>query len=139
MVKKIIVIGGILLVLGIGNIVSADGGGGQGDRGGGTGNGTSTRTGLTTIPDFKLGDINPLPDQTISGLLERLINWLIVIAAPVAAGMVIFGAYQMLFAAGEPEKVKKGKATILYTVIGYGIILIGWGMVKVIENFLKGA
>lgn len=127
------------MVLGIGNIVSADGGGGQGDRGGGTGNGTSTRTGLTTIPDFKLGDINPLPDQTISGLLERLINWLIVIAAPVAAGMVIFGAYQMLFAAGEPEKVKKGKATILYTVIGYGIILIGWGMVKVIENFLKGA
>ena len=134
MVKKIIVIGGILLMLGIGNsIVFADAGVGTGDPTLGTGDGEGT--GLTE--SFDLEGVNPLKDKTLEELLERIINWLIIIAAPVAAGMIVVGAYQMLFAAGEPEKVKKGKATILYTVIGYGIIFIGWGVVRVIENFLK--
>ena len=71
------------------------------------------------------------------GLLHAIVNWLITIGTPIAVGMVLFGAYQMIFAGGDPEKFSAGKKTILYTVIGYVIILIGWGMTSIIRNFLS--
>ena len=43
----------------------------------------------------------------------------------------------MVFAQGDPEKFAKGKKTILYTAIGYGIILIGWGFVTIIQDVLS--
>ncbi|MDP2704328.1 MAG: pilin [bacterium] len=89
-----------------------------------------------TIQSLSLDDIDPLHGATIEGLLERIVGWLRLIAAPIAAGMIIYGAYQMLFAAGDPEKFKAGRQTILYTVIGYAIIWIAWGITSIIEKFL---
>lgn len=89
------------------------------------------------VQSLNLDNIDPLHGATIEGLLERIIRWLRNIAAPIAAGMIIYGAYQMLFAAGDPEKFKVGRQTILYTVIGYAIIWIGWGITKIIEEFLS--
>ena len=37
----------------------------------------------------------------------------------------------------QPEKFKNGKMTILYTAIGYGIILIGEGITLIIKDILK--
>ncbi len=71
------------------------------------------------------------------GLLHSIVDWLIRIGTPIAVGMILFGAFQMIFAGGDPEKFKKGKQTILYTAIGYAIILIGWGMTSIIQDFLS--
>lgn len=83
---------------------------------------------------------NPLGETgTIPELLEKIVSWLILIASPIAAGMIIYGAFQILFAAGDPEKFKIGKRTILYTVVAYAIIFVGWGIVSIIEDVLGGA
>ncbi|MGC9610743.1 MAG: pilin [Minisyncoccia bacterium] len=76
-------------------------------------------------------------NSDLNGLLTSIVNWLITIGTPIAVGMILFGAFQMVFAGGDPEKFKKGKQTILYTAIGYAIILIGWGLTKVIESLLS--
>ena len=81
---------------------------------------------------------NPLAADTIPELLENIVRFLRNIAAPIVAIMIIVGAFQILFAAGDPEKFKKGKDTILYTVIGYAIIWIGWGITSIIEDILSG-
>ena len=82
---------------------------------------------------------NPLGETgTIPELLEKIVGWLILIASPIAAGMIIYGAFQILFAAGDPEKFKTGKRTILYTIVAYAIIFIGWGIVSIIEDVLGG-
>lgn len=83
--------------------------------------------------------INPLGSEVndISSLLEKIVNWLIVIASPIAVGMVMVGAFQMIFAGGDPEKFKTGKKTIIYVVIGYAIILIGWGITSIITSILS--
>ena len=80
-----------------------------------------------TIPD-------PLQYGTIEKALEGIAQWIAKIAAPIVAIMILVGAYQILFSAGDPEKVKTGRRTILYTVIAYGIILIGWGITSIIKN-----
>jgi hypothetical protein len=85
------------------------------------------------------GLVNPLGDSNsdVEGLLHSIVNWLIKIGTPIAVGMILIGAFQMVFSGGDPEKFKRGKTTILYTAIGYAIILVGWGMTSIIRDFLS--
>jgi len=81
---------------------------------------------------------NPLgSNQTVESLVNEILDWLIKVGAPVATVMVIVGAFQMMFAGGSPEKFKTGTQTILYTVIGYGILWISKGIVSIIELLLE--
>ncbi len=43
----------------------------------------------------------------------------------------------MVTAAGNEEKFATGKRTVLYAVIGYAIILIGWGITSIIQSLLS--
>lgn len=80
---------------------------------------------------------NPLgANSTICSLLHRIIDWMVVIGAPIATGMIMIGAFQMMFAAGQPEKIATARRTIIYVAIGYAIILIGWGFVFIIADVL---
>ncbi len=80
---------------------------------------------------------NPLgPNTTITSLIQKILEFLVLLGAPVATLMIIIGAYQMLFAGGSPEKFETGKKTILYTVIGYIIILLALGLASVIKDIL---
>ncbi len=80
---------------------------------------------------------NPLGASTFEDLLKNIVDWLITIATPIAVGMMLIGAFQMIFAGGNPERFATGKKTILYTAIGYAIIVIGWGMVSIIRDVLN--
>lgn len=76
-------------------------------------------------------------ESTIAGVLDNIIDGIRdFIAPPIVAIMVIYGAFQMLFAAGDPENFKTGRKTILYAVVGYAIILIASGISKIIEDLL---
>ena len=96
--------------------------------------GAETGATPTRIPSRSIPLPDPLGGQTIPGLIRAIVEWVRNIAAPVAAGMIIFGAYQILFAAGDAEKIRTGRRTILYTVIGYAIIWIGWGITTIIQG-----
>ncbi len=82
---------------------------------------------------------NPLGDaSTIPQLLQRIMNFLIIIATPIAGIMVLWSAYQILTAAGDEEKFKKGKKTLLYVVIGFALIVISSGIVSIVTGVLNG-
>lgn len=97
----------------------------------GPGEGSYCPPGKTCLP-------NPLGEtQTVRQLIEEIVTWLRDLGAPIAAVVIIYGAFQILTAGGDPEKFATGKKTILYAVIGYGIIFVGWGIVKIIERLLS--
>lgn len=73
---------------------------------------------------------------TITDILEKIVGYLILIGAPITAIMVIYGAFQILTAGGDPEKFKTGKNTIIYAAVGYGIILISFGIISLIKELL---
>ena len=66
----------------------------------------------TLVPPTVIVLDNPLEVSTISGLVTELGNSLVIIAAPIVGAMIIFGAYQIMFAGGDPEKVKSGTRTM---------------------------
>lgn len=67
---------------------------------------------------------NPLKIKTVEDLLKGISNFLLQISVPIATLMIVYGAFQILTAAGNPDKFSSGKKTILYAVIGLAIILL---------------
>lgn len=80
---------------------------------------------------------NPLGNvKTFAELINRLVNWLLIIGAPILTLMIIIGAFQIMTGAGEPEKITKGRHTITYAIIGYALLLISTGITTIIANVL---
>ena len=94
--------------------------------------------GHADVPDsIKL--INPLgTDSTIGDIITNVFDGLRLIAIPIVGVMILVGGFQIMFAGGDPEKFKTGKKTILYTVIGYAIILVASGISFIIQEILSG-
>jgi len=85
-----------------------------------------------------VGINNPLQADSIIGVVNNILDFLIKIGAPIVSIMVLWGGFQILTAGGEPEKAHVGKRTILYALIGYGIILISRGVGSILENLING-
>ncbi len=64
--------------------------------------------------------------------LQAVLNWIFSIIGIVAVIMIILGGFTMMTSSGDPGKVKKGKDTILYGVIGLVVALLA----IVIVNFV---
>ena len=80
---------------------------------------------------------NPLNTDNILEVLNRLLNFLVLNIAPVLLSIfIIIGGYQILFAMGNPEKIKKGKNIITYAIVGYLIILLSTGIVSIVFDIL---
>ena len=82
---------------------------------------------------------NPLGEgTTITGLITRIAGYLFGISLSVAVIMILYGAFQMLTSAGDPTKFQNGKKTIIYALIGVGVVLIAGGLPVLIGNLLTG-
>ena len=101
----------------------------------------SSSGGITTGPNPEDGGTifelpNPLKTKSIGELLDRILGFLLILSIPIATLMIIIGAFQILMAAGSVEKVANGKQTIIYSVIGLGIILLARVLVAVLKGIL---
>ena len=80
---------------------------------------------------------NPLQVGDITELLNRISYYLVVLVGPpIVTVMILYGAFQILTAAGDPEKFKNGRKTILFAAIGYGVLLIAHGITFIIKEIL---
>jgi len=80
---------------------------------------------------------NPLgAGSTPTTILNNVLDFLIIAGGIIVTIMVVIGAFQMLFAGGDPEKFSTGRRTIIYTVIAYAIIFVARGISSVIRDIL---
>ena len=79
---------------------------------------------------------NPLNVGSVPELLNNIAGYFIYISIPVVTIMIVYGAFQILTAAGSPEKFKSGKQTIVYAIIGFIIVILAKGITALIEEIL---
>jgi hypothetical protein len=79
---------------------------------------------------------NPLSCENLGCIIKKIISELQKLAIPIVIIMVLIGGFQIMTAGGNEERVKQGKSTIWWAVIGYVIILLANGLVLVIESVL---
>lgn len=80
---------------------------------------------------------NPLKAETFEQLINSLIDFLVKIGLPIATIMIVWSGILFMASGGDPEKVTRAKKMLLYTVIGYGILLLSKGIISLIISILE--
>jgi hypothetical protein len=77
---------------------------------------------------------NPLGITSAEAFLGKLFDALLMLAVPVVLAMVLWGAFQIITAAGRSEAVARGGKTILWAAAGFGLLLIGRGAAMILQS-----
>lgn len=93
-----------------------------------------------TPSDPSVGKIlNPIPKITsIPGLIHTILTGLLKIGIPVIALAIIYSGFLFVAAMGNSEKLSKAKDTLIYTLIGAGILLGSWAIAQMISATVTG-
>lgn len=90
---------------------------------------------VSTASADSLTLINPLgQNSSFQTVLDNVNLFLLAIAAPITGIMVVWGGFQMITAAGNPEKFSSGKKTLLYAAIGFAIVIFASSVVPLIQS-----
>lgn len=90
----------------------------------------------TSSTGFKFQLPGGLPPD-VCALLDKVTDFLISVSIPIAGLMILWSAYQILTAGGNPEQFNKGKRTIMYTLIGLGVVILSKGVVTIVTDLLS--
>ena len=74
----------------------------------------------------------------LSAIIKTIVNTLIFVIGIVAVIMIILGGITYATSQGDPAKVKKGKDTVLYGIIGLIIALLAYAIVNFVLNAMNG-
>ena len=103
------------------------------------GNTWGTIYGKTSADCAQAGTITSDPDscksEDLNNIVNTIINTVIFVIGMVAVIMIILGGISYATSQGDAAKVKKGKDTILYGIIGLVIAILAFAIV----NFVLGA
>jgi hypothetical protein len=101
------------------------GGGGEGGTGGGKGGGSSQ----TIIIE------NPFKQDTIKGLIETIVNDILMpIGGVIAVMMIMYAGFLYVTARGDSGQITKAHDALKYAVIGAAILLGAWVISQAIGN-----
>lgn len=81
--------------------------------------------------------LDPLAGCGWDCVANRIIDGLGIISTAIVTIMVLFGGFQIMTAAGDPEKIKTGKHTIFYAVVGFIILLFAGGITVILRNLFS--
>ena len=72
--------------------------------------------------------------NTFDELIKRIIIFTRQVATAVAPIMIIVAGFFFITSAGDPEKINTAKRLLLWTLIGFGVILLAEGMINFFQE-----
>ena len=75
---------------------------------------------------------NPLATSTLPGLVNSVSNIVVYIVSGLALLLIMIGGFYITISSGNPDQMTAGKKIIIYTVIGYVLIMLARGIVNLI-------
>ena len=92
------------------------------------------------MPLFIQADVkfeNPITATSVQAVISAIGIWLYAIAFALVPIMILIGAFYLLTAAGDPEKINTGRKIITWTIVGLAIVIISTGISELIKNLLE--
>ncbi len=92
-------------------------------------------------PECRVGEV----DEDITGAwgmccmldaVYTVVDWIFFGLIAVVALFTILGAFDILTAAGDPEKVKKGRERIMYAMIGLAVALLSRAVPSLVKALI---
>lgn len=78
----------------------------------------------------------PIEATSIPAVLEGLSNFIFTLVLYLLPLLIVIGGIFFVTAAGNPEKIEKGKKIIIYSLIGFVIILVAKGLISLMKQVL---
>ncbi len=79
---------------------------------------------------------NPLTTTKFTDVVDRILNILFFVAIAVAPVMIIVAGFRFLTGGGNPETLKGARQMLIWTAVGFGIILLSKGIVFIVRNVI---
>jgi len=92
--------------------------------------------GASTASSVIINFENPIKATSFTGLVNTLINFLFTIAVILAPILLVVAGIIFMTAGGDPGRVSMARRMLLWTIVGFGIILISKGLVSVLGGIL---
>jgi hypothetical protein len=80
---------------------------------------------------------NPLGETDIRLIIGRIISALLGISGALALLMFVWGGMQWLTSGGNTDRIKKGKDTLVWAVIGLVVIFTSYAIVRAVITALS--
>lgn len=77
---------------------------------------------------------NPIEADSVQGLIKTLLIGIIKIGIPVIALAIIYSGFLYVFARGNPGKLETAHKSLLYTLIGTGLVFGAWAIAQLITD-----
>ncbi len=74
--------------------------------------------------------------STLDSVLSKIIDYFIGVSVSVAVIIVIYGAWKIMTASGDPKKFQEGQKTVLYAAIGLLVILLARGIIGALYGII---
>ena len=80
---------------------------------------------------------NPITATSVEAVINNVVKFVWRLALILAPLMIIIGAFYLITAAGDPEKIKIGKKIITWAIVGIVVVLLSTGVKSIIEEILS--
>lgn len=81
---------------------------------------------------------NPLQADSFAELIEDIIDWVANIGILIAVGMIIYAGVLFMIAGGVEDNIIKAKKTLMWSLIGLAVLLMGRNWISLVSDILGG-
>lgn len=79
---------------------------------------------------------SPITATSFEEMVIRIGNWVFTLAIGITPIMVLVGAYMLVTGGGDPRKIALGKKILLFTLIGFCLVMITRGIIELVKIIL---
>jgi len=80
---------------------------------------------------------NPLKTDSFTSLMESISQLAVEIGIPIAALFIIYSGLKLVTARGNEENIKKAKTGLTWAIIGSGILIGAWTIMKILQSTVE--
>ena len=85
-----------------------------------------------TIPFFQ-----PATGSDLPGKIQSITQMLLMLVSAVAILFIIVGGFQFILSAGDKERAKRARNTIIYSIIGLVVVFLSYVIIAFVIKQLK--
>ena len=89
-----------------------------------------------TSPSGGGGIENPLKTICFSGLLDSILNVIFTLSLIVVPFVVVYAGFLFVTGGGNPAQITRARDTLIWTAVGFGVILISKGLPFILKDIL---
>ena len=78
----------------------------------------------------------PTDSTSVQAVIKGISDWALDIGFVLAPLMLIVGAFYLMTASGDPDRINTGKKIITWTIIGIAILWMSTHLITLIKNIL---